>query len=74
MFTKGLILAIFNFVKKIIIEIDANKIALSLILSQPDEKKRLYPIIIYFRKFTTPELNYDIHDKKLLTIVNSFKV
>ena len=74
MFTKGSILAIFNPVKKIIIEIDINKIVLGSILSQPDEKKRLYPITFYFRKFTAPELNYDIYDKELLTIVNSFKI
>ena len=43
-------------------------------LSQPDEKKRLHPIIFYFRKFIIPKLNYDIHDKELLTIVNNFKV
>ena len=74
MFTKGLILTIFNLAKKIIIEIDVNKIVLGLILSQLDEKKRLYPIIFYFRKFTAPELNYDIYDKKLLVIVDSFKI
>ena len=74
MFTKGLILAIFNLVKKIIIEIDTNRIALGLILNQLDEKKRLYPVIFYFRKFITPELNYDIHDKELLIIVDSFKI
>ena len=74
MFTKRLILAIFNLAKKIIIEIDINKIALDSILNQPDEKKRLYPVIFYFRKFTAPELNYDIYNKELLVIVNSFKV
>ena len=74
MFTKGLILAIFNPAKKIIVEIDINKIALNSILNQPDEEKRLYPIIFYSRKFTAPELNYDIYDKKLLTIVNNFKI
>ena len=74
MFTKRLILAIFNPVKKIIIEIDINRIALDSILSQPDEEKRLYPIIFYFRKFTASELNYDIYDKKLLAIVDNFKI
>ena len=74
MFTKGLILAMFNLVKKIIIEIDISKIALGSVLNQPDEKKRLYPVIFYSKKFTAPELNYDIYDKKLLTIVDSFKV
>ena len=64
----------FNPVKKIIIEIDISRIVLGLILNQPDKKKRLYPVIFYFRKFTASELNYDIYDKKLLTIVDSFKV
>ena len=74
MFTKRLILAIFNLAKKIMIEIDTNKIVLDSVLNQPDEKKRLYPITFYSRKFTVSELNYDIHDKKLLTIVNNFKI
>ena len=74
MFTKGLILAMFNLVKKIIIEIDVSKIALNIILSQPDEERRLHPVIFYFRKFTSPELNYNIYDKKLLAIVDSFKI
>ena len=64
----------FDPVKKIIIETDTNRIALSLVLNQPDEKKRLYPIIFYSKKFTAPELNYNIYDKKLLIIVNNFKI
>ena len=74
MFIKELILAMFNLAKKIIIEIDINKIVLDSILSQPDKKKRLYSIIFYFRKFIASELNYYIYDKKLLAIVNSFKI
>ena len=74
MFTKGLILAIFNPAKKIIIEIDISRIALGAILSQLDEKDRLYPIVFYFRKFTALELNYNMYDKKLLIIINSFKI
>ena len=64
----------FNPAKNIIIEIDINRIALSLILSQPDKKKRLYSIIFYFRKFTVSKLNYDIYDKELLTIIDIFKI
>ena len=64
----------FNLVKKIIIEIDTNKIALDSILSQLDEEKRLHSIIFYFKKFIAPELNYDIYDKELLTIINNFKI
>ena len=43
-------------------------------LSQLDKEDRLYPIIFYFKKFTTLELNNNIHDKELLTIVNRFKI
>ena len=74
MFTKRLILTMFDPAKKIMVEIDASRIALGSILNQSDEKNRLYPIIFYSRKFTAPKLNYDIHDKKLLAIVNSFKI
>ena len=74
MFIKKLTLAMFNLVKKIIIEIDVSKIALSAILSQLDKKNRLHPIIFYSKKFTILELNYNIHDKELLAIVNSFKI
>ena len=31
-------------------------------------------IMFYSRKFTAPELNYDIYNKKLLIIVDSFKM
>ena len=74
MFIKRPIFAIFNPKKKIIIETNTNRIALSAILSQLNKKDRLYPIIFYSRKFTTLELNYNIHDKDLLIIVDSFKV
>ena len=64
----------FNFAKKIIVETDISRIVLGLVLNQPDEEKRLYPVIFYFKKFTASELNYDIYNKKLLAIVNSFKI
>ena len=64
----------FNPAKKIIIETDISRIALSAILSQLDKKDRLHSIIFYSKKFTTPELNYNIYDKKLLIIINSFKM
>ena len=50
----------FNPAKKIIIEIDINKIALGAISSQLDEKNRLYPVIFYSKNFIALELNYNI--------------
>ena len=72
--TKKPILAMFNPAKKIIVKTDTSKIALDSILNQPDKEKRLHPITFHSRKFTAPELNYDIHDKELSAIVNSFKI
>ena len=43
----------FDPAKKIIIKIDISRIALGAILSQLNEKDRLYPVIFYFKKFTT---------------------
>ena len=64
----------FNPAKKIIIKINASNIALDVILSQLDEKDRLYPVMFYFRKFTILELFYNIYDKELSTTINIFKV
>ena len=64
----------FNPAKKIIVEIDINKIVLNAILSQLDKKDRLYLILLYSRKFTILKLNYNIYDKELLAIINSFKM
>ena len=64
----------FDFAKKIIIEIDINETVLNSVLNQPDEEKRLYSIIFYFRKSIASELNYDIYNKELLAIVDNFKI
>jgi len=40
---------------------------------QRDEKERLYPIIFFSKKLYKLELNYFIHDKELIAIIESFK-
>ena len=41
------------------------------VLSQLDNKGK-YQLVTYFsRRMTTPELNYNIHDKELLAIVEA---
>ena len=37
------------------------------------EGKKLHLIAFYSRKFSTIEINYEIHNKELLTIVDSFQ-
>ena len=52
---------------------NASDEAIEACISQSDDKKCLHLIAFYNRKLTDAELNYEIHNKKLLTIVNSFK-
>ena len=59
--------------KPFIIEADASDFALGSILSQISDDGKLHPIAFHSRKFEAPEINYEIHDKELLAIVDSFE-
>ena len=43
----------------------------SILLQQGDDEK-LHPVAFHSRKFDAAEINYEIHDKELLAIVDSF--
>jgi len=72
-FTMAPILAHFDATKHVIIETDASDFAIGAILSQIDKEGRLHPVAFHSRKFQLAEINYKIHDKELLAIVNAFK-
>jgi len=72
-FTIVPILAHFDAQRPVIIETDALDFALGAVLSQKDEENRLYPVAFHSRKFQPTEINYEIHDKELLAIVDAFK-
>ena len=50
-----------------------NDFALSGVLQQPDDNGILHPNAYYSRKFTPAEINYDVHYKELLAIIDSFR-
>ena len=52
---------------------NASDYAFASILLQPDSEHLLHPVLYYSRKFTPAEINYKIHDKELLAIVDSFR-
>ena len=52
---------------------DTSDFALSGILHQPDDSALLHPVAFHSRKFTPAEINYEIHDKELLAIIDSFR-
>jgi hypothetical protein len=72
-FSEELVLKMFDPREKIILETDASDRAIGALLSQPDENGKLHPVAFYSRKSSAPELNYEIHGKELLAIVEAFR-
>ncbi|KAJ2891394.1 hypothetical protein MKZ38_000508 [Zalerion maritima] len=54
-------------------ETDASEFALGGQLGQRDEEGRLRPVAFYSKKLNVPELNYQIHDKELMAIIEAFR-
>jgi hypothetical protein len=73
-FTTTPILRHFDPRKVCVVETDASDFALGAVLSQNGDDGRLHPVAFHSRKFTPAEINYEIHDKELLAIVDCFKV
>ena len=71
--TSAPILAIFDPEKESILETDASDYAIGACLTQKGDDGLARPIAFYSRKIIGPELNYDIHDKELLVVVEAFR-
>jgi len=67
------VLIMFESEKLITLEMNASDEAIEACINQSNDKRHLHLIAFYNRKLTDVKLNYEIHDKKLLTIINSFK-
>ncbi len=72
-FTTAPILTHPDLQKPFSLETDVPNFALGAVLSQPDKDGRLHLVAFHSRKFTVAEINYEIHEKELLTIVDSFQ-
>jgi len=72
-FTSAPILAHLDAQKPVIIETDAYDFTIGAVLSQRDDERRLHPVAFHSRKFQPAEINYEIHDKELLAVVDAFK-
>jgi len=59
---------------QLIMETDALDYALAAILSIVNEDNEVHPVTFHSHTFTVAELNYDTHDKELLTIFEAFKI
>ena len=62
-----------DFAKAFYLETDASNVTLEAILWQMEVDKKLHPVAFYSKKFSAVEINYKIHNKELLAIVDSFQ-
>jgi hypothetical protein len=72
-FTTAPILTYFDPHRECIVETNASDFALGSTLSQTAKDKKLHPNTFHSRTFSPAEINYEIHDKELLAIVDCFK-
>jgi hypothetical protein len=72
-FITVLILIHSDFSKSFFLESGAFDYAFGAILSQKKDDERFHPIVFHSWKFITTEINYEIHDKEFLAIVDSFQ-
>ncbi len=67
------VLIMFESEKLITLKMNVSDEVIEACINQSDNKKHLYLIAFHSRKLTEAELNYEIHNKKLFAIINSFK-
>ncbi|KAE8247514.1 hypothetical protein A4X03_0g7031, partial [Tilletia caries] len=72
-FTSAPVLQHFDPSKPITVETYASDYAIAAVASQPDENGRLRPVAYRSRKMDPAELNYEIHDKEMLAIVDTLQ-
>jgi hypothetical protein len=66
-------LAIFDPEQLIMVKTDASDYAIKACLMQIGKDGKLHPVAFYFKKMFSVEINYDIHDKELLTVITAFQ-
>jgi len=59
---------------QLVVETNVSDYALAAILFIMTKNNEIHPIAFHSQTFSTPELNYDIHDKELLAIFKAFKI
>ena len=60
--------------RPIIVETDASDYALGAILSIQTDSGEMHPVAFHLCTFSALELNYDTHDKELLSIFKAFRI
>ena len=72
-FTTAFILQHFNFDSETWIETNVSNFVVVAMLNQKNSDEKLHSVAYMFKKMSSIECNYEIYDKKLLTIVRAFE-
>jgi RNase H-like domain found in reverse transcriptase len=72
-FSEAPILAIFDPEQPIVIKTNTSDYAIGVYIMQIGKNEKLHPVAFYSKKIFPAEMNYDIHDKKLLAVVTAFQ-
>jgi len=72
-FTTAPILCHYHLERKKQIETDASDLCKASILSHYEPDKHWHPLSYYNKRCLPAELNYDVHDKEMVVIVNCFQ-
>ncbi|KAK3204109.1 hypothetical protein GRF29_106g1840700 [Pseudopithomyces chartarum] len=73
LFLSAPLLQMFDPRRKTRVETDASDYALGAVLAQQCDDEKWRPVFFHSRKFSGAELNYDVHDKELLGVVDAFE-
>ena len=72
-FTLAPILVHANPAKSFVIDAVASNFSLGLIISHTRDDRKLHPITFHSPQVEVAKIKYDIHDKELLAIADSFE-
>ena len=67
------ILTIFDPERETILETNVSDYTIGACLTQKGDNSKIQTVAFYSRKITGPKLNYDIHDKELLAVVEALR-
>jgi hypothetical protein len=72
-FTTMSVLTHFDSDRKILVETNVSNYVSTKILSQKVDAEILYLVIFFSKKHSSAKYNYEIYDKKLMTIIRCFE-